>query len=365
MKIALLAKRHSIHTVRWANALAGDGHEVYLLSSVHHGEPLVPEVRFVPLPFPPPVGFFANAPALRRALREIRPDILHAHFASGYGTLGRLSGFRPYVLSVWGSDVYDFPLKSPVHRRLLTANLRAPDHLCSTSDVMAEQTRKLLPEARVSVVPFGIDLDAFAPPARPGPRDHVTIGTVKTLAPKYGVDVLLRAVARLRERLASGGAVEPGSLRVLIVGGGPEEERLRNLAGELGLSDVTRFVGQVPHAEVPDWLGQLDVYVALSRLDSESFGVAVLEASACAVPVVVSDAGGLPEVVVDGQTGFVVPRDDPEAAAAALANLVQDRHRRQAMGAAGRRHVEANYSWGASVAAMNDVYARVARSGQA
>lgn len=360
MRIALLAKRHSIHTVRWANALAQHGHEVHLISSVHHGEPLDPAVRFWPLPVPPPVGFFANAPALRRVLREVEPDVLHAHYASGYGTLGRLGGFRPYVLSVWGADVYDFPDRSALHRRLLTANLRAPDHLCSTSRVMAERTRELLPGADVSVVPFGVDVDRFRPATRTGSGDEVTVGTVKTLAPKYGVDLLLRAFARLREGLAADGDGVADRLRLLVVGGGPDEARLRALADELGIAEATRFVGAVPHAEVPAWLARLDVYVALSRLDSESFGVAVLEASAVGLPVVVSDVGGLPEVVVDGVTGKVVPREDPVAAAVALRELVLDPARRAAMGAAGRRHVEKEYAWEASVEAMSEVYARVA-----
>ena len=153
-------------------------------------------------------------------------------------------------------------------------------------------------------------------------------------------------VARSREIL---GAADPQADVELLA-------MADQLLKELGIADVTTFVGQVDHQGVPAQLAEIDIYVALSRLDSESFGVAVLEASAMALPVVVSDAGGLPEVVVDGQTGIVVKRDDPAAAAAALEELVLDPERRTAMGAAGRRHVEEKYSWGASVELMESVY---------
>src|SRR5690625_2349445 len=111
MKVAFLGKRHSIHTVRWVNALAQRGHNVHLISSVGDGEPLDRRVTFHRLFFPPPSGFFLNSLQLQCLLKAIQPNVLNTHFASGYGTLARISGFHPNVLSVWGSDVYSFPEK--------------------------------------------------------------------------------------------------------------------------------------------------------------------------------------------------------------------------------------------------------------
>jgi glycosyltransferase involved in cell wall biosynthesis len=115
----------------------------------------------------------------------------------------------------------------------------------------------------------------------------------------------------------------------------------------------------VPHAEVPRELAKLDIYVALSRSDSESFGVAIVEASMAGRPVVVSDAGGLPEVTLDGETGLIVPRDDPWAAALALEKLIFDADLRHRMGVAGQVHVAKHYSWHANLQTMLMLYESV------
>lgn len=147
---------------------------------------------------------------------------------------------------------------------------------------------------------------------------------------------------------------------MVLVGGGPQEDELRQLAKELKLHEHVKFVGAVPHSDVPKWLNSFDIYVALSTLDSESFGVAIVEASACELPVVVSDAGGLPEVVVDGKTGYIVPRNNPEEAANKIEILVNDEYLRRQMGEAGRKFVLENYEWKSNADKMEKLYQEVA-----
>lgn len=363
MRICLLANGKSIHTVRWANALARRGHEIQLVTLHGLSKSLSREVGTLELRFPPPVGYFMNIPSLRRHLRRVRPDLVHTHYASGYGTLGRLSGFHPQVLSVWGADVFDVPEVSPQRRRMVVANISHADWVCSTSHVMAERTRQLYPPVQnLTVTPFGVDTDQFAP--RPRSRDHsvITIGTVKTLAHKYGIDTLIEGFAHCRRLLHQRDLKLAERLRLRVVGGGPQRDELEKLAKQTGVAQVTRFIGPVDHGEVPDQLNQLDIYVAASRMDSESFGVAAVEASACGLPVVVSDAGGLPEVVVDGKTGLVVPHSDPAALAQALVRLTLDRQLRHALGVAGRQHVMHHYQWDENVSRMEKVYEQIVGS---
>lgn len=354
MKVLLLSPASNIHTQRWANGLAARGLQVGVASWHEPLEGYSPEVVHFDLPWKGGKGYFLNGPALRRNLATFSPDLVNAHYASGYGTLARWIRTRPVLLSVWGSDVYDFPEASPVHRWWLKGNIAHAHGLASTSQAMATHTQRWCKGRRdIAVTPFGIDIQRFAVPASREEREEIRIGTIKTLLPKYGIDLLIRAFALLKARL------EPslGSrLRLEIVGGGSSRPELESLAASLGVSDVTEFVGKIPHGEVAGRLAGFDVYAALSRLDSESFGVAVLEASACGVPVVVSDVGGLPEVVVDGATGLVVPREDPEAASRALEKLVLSPGGRREMGLRGREHVVGNYSWEKSLDIMLETY---------
>jgi succinoglycan biosynthesis protein ExoA len=353
MKVVLLAPANVVHTQRWVEGLLARGLKVVLATQHDESDWRPPAaVRVVRLRHSGRVGYFLNIAGLRRLLRDERPDLLNAHYASGYGTTAALSGFSPVLLSVWGSDVYDFPYQGRLQSWLLRHNLRRADALASTSEAMAEQVRRLLPTVgAIAITPFGVDVERFAP----APRVHagIVIGTVKTLAPKYGIDVLVRAFAEL-----VAGLNEPkrGAISLVVVGGGEQRSALEALVVSLGIASQVRFVGSVPHAEVPRWLNGFDVYVAASRLDSESFGVAVLEASACGLPVVVSDAGGLPEVVVDGETGLVVPRDDAPALARALRRLVESPSLRARLGHAGRQRVVEHYEWRRCVETMVNCY---------
>jgi len=284
---------------------------------------------------------------------------MNAHYASGYGTTAGICGFTPTLLSVWGSDVYDFPNESAMKRRLLIWNLRRATRISSTSEVMARQVGRLAPELPPAyVVPFGVDIEKFAPaPTDRGQTNQIVIGTVKTLAHIYGIDLLIRAYAQLLidpEVLAAGLS---NKLHLRIVGTGPDRLSLEVLAADEGLSDRIEFVGAVAHSRVPEMLRGLDVYVAASR--RESFGVAVVEASACGVPVVVTDVDGLSEVVEQDRTGFIVPREDVGSLASAIRSLILSASLRTRLGQGGRASVQRRYDWDASVTRMIECYEQV------
>jgi glycosyltransferase involved in cell wall biosynthesis len=357
-RIFYLASAANIHTKKWASHFAGRGYDVHILSlhaqreemagvSVHYlgrrsGWAVVPRWRYL----------LAVSEA-RSLLQRLRPQILHAQYAGGYGLLGSLTGFHPYVISVWGSEVLTFPRISPVHRALINFNIRRADYVCSTSQYMAGLTQQYAGR-KVIWTPFGVDCTEFTADAASAQRDDgaVTIGTVKALDKGYGIEHLIAAFAALRGRLQS------YNLRLLIVGEGPEHRRLERIAHALGVDAVTEFTGWVPHHRVPEYLRRLSIYVAPS-VHEESFGVAVLEASACAVPVVVSRVGGMPEVVQDQQTGFLVPPGDEVALADALERLVTSQELRRSMGAAGRRFVLEHYAWDATARIVEDLYDRI------
>lgn len=347
----MVAAGSSVHAMRWANAFAERGHDVHFATQHAPLPGFDARVRIHRFPHRRGLGYVLNRRALGRLVLRVAPDAINAHYASGYGTLAAIDASVPIVLNVWGSDVYEFPDASPFHKALIRRNLRRAARVVSTSEVMARRTHAVCPGLRhLEVVPFGVDMQRFRPAAEE-PSGFV-VGTVKTLAPKYGIDVLLRAFALFVERDAAPAA------RLRIVGGGPEAESLKRLADGLGIAARVDFVGPVHHQQVPEELRRMHVYAALSRTHSETFGVAVVEASACALPVVVADVGGLPEVVEQEVTGLVVPPEDHHAAAAAMARLAESPELRKRMGGAGRSRANRQYEWGHCVDRMLAVIER-------
>lgn len=351
-RICFLANLAALHAVRWANHFHRKGYEVHIIS-LGEGQGLEEGIHVHQLreELPFKLEYFRKVRRARELVASIQPSIVHAHYASGYGTLGRLIGFHPYIVSVWGSDVYEFPHRSPLHKWLLQRNLAAADYLCSTSRDMARETQKYTSKP-ILITPFGVDCEDFSIPARSRERtDEFVIGTVRSMEKSYGIDCLLKAFRLLTDRHPD------WPCKLVIVGGGNLERQYRELASTLNLEARVCFVGKVPHNRVIDHLRSFSVFAALS--DTESFGVAILEASACGIPVVVSNVGGLPEVVVDGTTGLMVSPNDEVAAAECFEKLFLSPNLRDGLGRAGRQRVRERYDWNQTAKIMENLYEEV------
>jgi L-malate glycosyltransferase len=356
MRICYLADANSQHVVKWAEHFSLEHHDVKILSFRPSDDPGVQRLTYVlNSRWSTKIDSFIFAPRVRSMLATFQPDIVHAHYASSYGTLGRLSGFHPYVLSVWGSDVYDFPRRSWLHRKLVEKNLAAADHVCSTSENMAMETRRYC-DSPITVTPFGVDCTRFLPALnQDNSGDEIVVGTIKGLEPPYGIEYLIRSFALLVKKYAG-----RKKLRLVIAGEGSLRKTLESVAKYLGIEKQVTFLGLIANSRVPELLTTFSVFCALSL--SESFGVAVLEASACQIPVVVTNVGGLPEVVRDRVTGLIVSPRDIEEAASAISMLIEDEGLRHSLGAAGRRFVVENYNWSDNAKCMEKVYESVLRS---
>jgi glycosyltransferase involved in cell wall biosynthesis len=175
------------------------------------------------------------------------------------------------------------------------------------------------------------------------------VGTVGRLHPQKGFASLLAAVARVRERLPA--------IRLLLVGGGALRRDLVARAEALGLAEVVIFAGS--RGDVPEILAALDLFVLPSLW--EGLPNAVLEAMAAGLPVVATAAGGTPEVVVDGETGLLVPPGDVTALAEAIERLLRDPGLRRKMGEAGRKRVEGHFTIEQTVAQTVALYETLLR----
>lgn len=360
MKIVMLASASSIHTVRWANSLANEGYKVHLISQHARSRELIAEVCFSGFKWRGKLGYFFMLLKAKKIIDELNPEIVHAHYATGYGLLGTLIGRRPLIISVWGSDIYEFPHKSLIHLFLLRFILLRADSVCSTSNCMAEEISRVYPSiarSRINVIPFGINLKIFNPSYIARPSDKLIIGTVKGMDNQYGIDTLIESFALLSDDLRKSHPALAGQLRLHLVGDGSEIDKLKGLAFELGVADRCKFLGPLSEERVVIELSKMSIFVALSR--SESFGVAVLEAGAMGLPVVVSDAPGLKEVVRDDVTGIVVNKNDPSKAASAIKKLVMNDNLRHKMGEEGRKRVVKLFEHTACISKMDHIYQEI------
>lgn len=363
MKIIFVGSAKSIHVRQWISNLTGSDVQIVLVTQ--HPDDTgfykdFPKVKVVNLPNFFGLGYILNVIYFKLIVLFEKPDLVNVHYATGYGFYVHGSGGVPCVLNVWGSDVYEFPLKSKLHKCILRLNLLGADLVASTSRAMANQVESLYPDICISAItPFGVSDEFYLNSKNFHVDNKIIFGTVKTLHEKYGIDFLIRAFAMFVGKEFSSVAEAEAYVTLRLVGGG-DKAALVSLCQQLGIVDIVEFVGAVPHSAVPSELSLLDIYCAPSR--QESFGVAVIEASSCGVPVIVSDAGGLPEVVVHGQTGFITPVGDIEAICAAMQRLYHDRTLRETMGKNGRDFVVKNYSWQVCTQKMLNTYKKAIES---
>ena len=254
-------------------------------------------------------------------------------------------------------------------RRTAKALLGSAEAVVANSQWTREQPQTVLRELgldplaeTVRVVPLGTDPEQF----RPGldTKDVRTryrlnggpwIVTVARLEKYKGVDTVIRAVAQLRK--------DGVDAHYLVVGGGKKRNEFKKIAEDAGVGDVVRFVGAVPDGDLPALYNVADAYAGISRRADgtrvEGFGVALAEASACGVPVVAGQSGGLAEAVHDGETGFVVDPDDVSAVASALGRLVSDQLLARRLGQAGRKAVETYYNWDRVIRDLREIESQV------
>ena len=180
----------------------------------------------------------------------------------------------------------------------------------------------------------------------PAPESFV-VGIVKTMSPKYGIDIAIRAFKKVAEHYPE------KKLKMVIVGDGPNLEEYKNLAKALSIQDI-RFTGKMENSVLPQIYNSFSVTLSLSR--SESFGVVAIESMACECPVITSDADGFREVVEDGITGIIVPREDIDLAAMAIERFIEEPSLLQTMGSAGRERVLRLYRWEENVGLMIETY---------
>lgn len=327
------------------------------------GAPLEPDA------LAPYVEEFAAGVEVLRQRERLRYDLVHAHYwlSAEAGELLARRWAVPHLVTFHTlgevklrarASERESPERLAAERRLVHAASRVVASTVHERQLL-RQLYRVAPE-RVAVVPLGVDLEEFRPRDSGTARESLGLAqagrvllAVGRIEPLKGFDILIRAVAQMT-------LSEPVTL--LIVGGderaSAEFERLRAVAHEVGVADRVRFVGSVPHEQLPVYYNAADVVCVPSFY--ESFGLVALEAMASGVPVVASRVGGLVATVRDGRTGYLVPWRCPEPFAEKLDLLLRNEPLRQSLGRAAREAMAA-FGWDRVTAELRAVYEEEAR----
>lgn len=347
-------------------ALARHGHEIHLfsyarptrLASYHVGvEFHNVSVSSYPLFHYPPYDL-ALSSVMRQVMCERSLDILHVHYAVPHAICAYLARemspncSTKIVTTLHGTDITILG-RDPSYRDVIPFGLRQSDAVVSVSEWLAQQTREVFDyDGPIDVLPNFVDQELFKRRTDDvvrrelGGEDHALIVHMSNFRSLKRAGDTIEILRRLRSDKPT---------RLLLVGDGPDQSLVRDLAQRHGLCDKVRFLGEIDN--VASIMAASDVAVFPS--ESESFGLAPLEAMACGVPVVTTNVGGLPEVVVHGESGFLHEVGDCAGMAADIDQLLDDPALRTTMGDAGIRRATEDFSLTSSLVQHEELYNRV------
>jgi glycosyltransferase involved in cell wall biosynthesis len=356
---------------RFAAGQAERGHDVEVFTAPAPGE--APEPGAAVVHRIDPVFAIGNAPLIPSLARIEGFDVVHLHYPFIFGAeltlLGRLSRARrrqALLVHYKNRLVAGGPrgvLFDIYEHSVAPALIRAADRVCVLSADHAESVPYLRRTAarapgKLAEMPNGVDTDAFSPGADDEgmrrtlgiPDEATVVAFVATLDRAHHfkrLDVAIDAIAHL-----------PGEqIHLMVAGDGELRAEFEERARRAGLASRVHFLGAVPHARLPHVLRAADIFL-LTTEPPESFGIVLIEAMACGLPVIATDYPGVRAVISDGEDGLLVRRDDPAAVADAITSLgLADPDRRAGMGAAGRVKAQASWTWPRLLERMDRVYA--------
>ena len=288
---------------------------------------------------------------LTQFIQATGPDLVHCHSRRGADILGGLAASFADVPAIVSRRVDNTEM-----RLMAALRYRPFRKIIAISEAIAAVLRDHdVDPDRIEVIRSAVDTARFGKPVDRDafrkefglPKDATIIGAAGQLIPRKGHRYLLQAIADLRHKHPE--------IRLIIFGEGHLNNQLRAQAASLGLDEVVQFAGF--REDLDDFMGAFDIFVHPAL--AEGLGVATLKAAAAGVPVIGFNAGGLPEAVVDGETGILVSPENVEELRAAIATLIDDDDLRHRMGAAGQQRMQSEFSIDTMADKHNEFYESV------
>lgn len=355
IKIVMVAPADNPHTKRFADAFLSLGYELKVVSyeqgvidgaEVYVHSNIPEDMRGIRRKW----EYFKDYAKVRGILEWA--DVVFVNFIYNWRFNEVYRGLKNVVVLLWGSDVVyrvDETAENVKYKKLI---LSIASRILAFSKFLATEANMYLPDGKeIEVLRVGVDVDHYYPVKKTWAEDApIIIGYAKGLNVKYGAEYLIKACDYLKQ--------DGLNFRCRIAGGGDLEVPLKVMVNRLGLDDYVEFVGKLPHDAVADFMREIDIFV-MPSVCQESYGVAVLEASATGIPVIASDVGGVPEVLWDDETGILVESEDPVELASALKLLIANPDIRGCMGRQGRDFVKTNFPWEKTIERLDEIFREV------
>lgn len=354
-RILHLGWSFSPHVSRWLRAQKSAGHDLHLVS--YGGEELADVPTHI-IPRGPigKLGYLTAVGQVRKIAEQINPDLVHAHYAAGFGFWGASLKRHPLIISCWGTDIVG-SARSFLMRRMVSRSLESADRVIVTSEFLRKSLANFPAKlkAEPDLIRFGMDLKQTetlyqrkvteSEPDRP-----LRLLFFKHHRPEYGPQIALDALAKAKQAGAN--------VRLTLAGRGPETEKLTAQATALGLGDFVTFPGYIETEKALEFIAEHDVML-MPTIVPESFGVAALEAASLGLPVIASDIGGVSEIVRHQESGLLVPAGDSTALSLAILKLSRDETLRNEYSRQARELVVREFNWDKQVELMETLYREV------
>lgn len=344
MRVLYFSRDYTSHDRRFLEGLSGTEHEVYYLRLE---DAATVERRSLPHRITPvrwevgEAGLGVRVHRLRRILRELQPDIIHAGPVQACSFLAAAAGACPLVTMSWGSDILVDARRGRGRWQAKFALNRSEVFLCDCQVVREHAMGLGMSPERIVVFPWGVDLTHFKPGEetelrrRLGWEESFVVLSSRSFEPIYGVDTLVRGWIHA--------ATSNPALRLLMLGQGSQAAMLKQIVDSAGMTDRVFFAGQVGFDELPNYIRTANVYVSASHSDGSS--ISLLEAMACGLPAVVSDIAGNREWVEPETNGWWFNDGDPGALGAALNVAASHGPLLERYGEASRKIAEERADW--------------------
>jgi len=391
MKMLFIAPG-TIHTVKLVNYFAGEKNTVYLIashfpSSLHQNIKKIPffsisqKLNFKKSPKIIPINLTAtftpknqdkqifdyititlkmigdffviliNIIKIWILVKKIKPDLIHSNYIYMHAYYGMFIRFHPHITTPWGSDLLKIASTNKYHHFLTKITFRNSDYIvCDGDNIMNEIRSNYVKKKDISIVKFGVDIDFFSSKEHYGLKKIPSVISIRNLFEIYDISTIIKAIPIVQK-------FDP-SVIFIIGGEGTEKEKLISLAKELNVDESVKFIGSIPHTNLPDILSLASIYVSTSLSDG-GLAVSTTEAMACELPVIVTNTGDNAKWIKDGENGYIFPISDYQKLGEKIIEILKTPELGEKMGKNNRLIIKEHFNFYREMEKLEQIYKKV------